>query len=223
MAPVVSIVVAMALCNLAWAFFYFGLHRRGIGYTDGYSITAGYFLLVALISITIFKNIILPRVLPVDGGALMIFAGFMALQGLWYTFFPKFVYEPTEYFAHYPDRYYLKIDTRRLLSKSMDILAQQVIIVVLLVSLQSLGLTMLGIIGWFFILFALLHVPLIVSERGLWPSWLFAGAVVVFSLVFPPLILFVPYGFVYTFIIHWLFYTVSASVFWILQNRRSIW
>lgn len=145
---------------------------------------------------------------------------FIFAQVLLHVFFPRFVRKPKEYFARYPDRYYLKIDLRRLVSKSMDIMAQQVFIVVLVLLLYEAGLSFYKLLVVFGILFALLHVPLIASERGAWPSWLFAGIVVLFSVIFPTLILTVPYGFIYTYMIHWSFYMSIAVIFWIAYAER---
>lgn len=126
--------------------------------------------------------------------------------------------EPVAYLATYPNRYYVATDLRRLLSKSVEIAAQQVFILILVFSLRDLGLSLPQIIASFGVLFALLHIPLIATEWGSWPAWVFAGAVVVFSLAFPPILLLVPSGFVYTYIIHWLFYMGIAAAF----QARSI-
>lgn len=149
---------------------------------------------------------------------LVALAVFMLGQAVLYVYLPRYLSEPKEYFQRYPDREYLKIDWRRLISKSADILAQQVFVVLLVLSLKDSGFSFWEIILAFGVLFALVHVPLFLREYPAWPAGLFAGAVAAFSVIFPPLILFVPYGFVYNIILHWIFYTVTGSVFWLLYR-----
>jgi hypothetical protein len=209
----------MSLCFAAWGFFYTVLHRGGIDYIRYYLWTSSYFFLVGSTLCFLFLPYItqaLQDFTPTPFALLGIFA--LAQLG-WCLYFPFYVKKPTAYFKKYPDRYYLEIDWRRLVSKSMDIFAQQVFIVLLVMFLKDAGLPFYQILIAFGVLFALLHAPLIASERGAWPSWLFAGIVVVFSVIFPTLVLYVPYGFVYNYILHWLFYIAVASVFWITHNR----
>jgi len=208
----------MALCFIAWGFFYLGLHRRGISYTEHFEITTLYFVCVGILIAALFWREV-SHVVPAFSIIPFVFvAAFLFALILISIVVPKYVRTPVAYFTTYPDRYYLKLDWRRVISKSADIAAQQVFIVVLVVGLKDAGLTLPVLILYFFLLFALLHVPLIASERGRWPSLVFAGAVVAFSLLFPPLILFVPYGFIYTFLIHWIFYMTLALTFYFTHS-----
>lgn len=163
----------------------------------------------------IFWQYLAPIVFDVELAPLIVLAVFTVVQLVFFIYVPWRLREPEEYLKAYPDRYYLKVDWRRLISKSADIAAQQVFIILLVIFLRDAGLSLFQMTVSFLFLFALLHVPLIVDEWGRWPSWLFAGAVVAFGISFPPLVLYVPYGFVYTYIIHWSFYILTALVFWI--------
>lgn len=219
--PLLNVVVCMLLCNATWGFFYMGMHRRGVDYVTGFLWTAGYFLFAAVFMSLIYWSRLVLVLQDFTAAPLLVLGIFMAGQGLLYVYFPKYIPEPKKYFERYPDRYYLKIDWRRLISKSMDILAQQVFIVLLVLFLQDAGLSFYQTLAVFGVLFALLHVPLIANERGAWPSWLFAGIVVVFSVVFPILILTVHYGFVYNYMLHWLFYTTVAVSFWLWSAHQQ--
>lgn len=156
---------------------------------------------------------------PVAWTPLIMLALFVLCQLAWCYYLRKNFKEPREYLQNYPNRYYLEVGWRRLISKSADIAAQQAFIIVLVVTLQGMGLAIYQVIAAFLVLFGLLHVPLVVIEWGRWPSWLFAGAVLAFSLAFPLLVLFVPYGFVYAYMLHWLFYMATASIFWWHHSR----
>jgi small-conductance mechanosensitive channel len=202
----------MVLWSAVWGFFFSFLHQKRIDYVKHFLWTAGYFLGVAIITCIIFQSYILKivqgfTIIPFIPLAIVIAASFIL-----YFFLPKYFNEPEKYFEKYPNREYLKIEWRRLISKSTDILAQQIFIVLLVTFLNNIGLSLPEIIIVFFILFGALHIPLISKEWGAWPSWLFGAAVVLFSIIFPILILTVHYGFVYAYLIHWLFYVVTAIV-----------
>ena len=129
---------------------------------------------------------------------------------------------PKEYFEEYPQRQYLKIDLRRLFSKSIDILSQQVAVVLLVMFLGDAGLNLNQIILIFAVIFGLVHAPLIIIERGTWPSWYFTIFSILSAVVFPTLILKVQYGFVNSYIIHLVFYTLTATGFWILHRKIKL-
>lgn len=223
MPQLIDIAITMALCFAAWGFFYAGMHRRfGVNYTRHFLLTTCYFLAVGACLLIGFWNYFVPVLSDFSPVPLVVLALFMAVQAFWYIYLPRHLREPTEYFERYPDRYFLKIEWRRLISKSADIFAQQIFIVLLVVLLRDEGLSLYQLWGAFGLLFMLLHVPLIASERGAWPSWLFAGIVIVFSFVFPTMILLVPYGFACNILLHWLFYTVTATVFWFRHDTVAL-
>jgi len=217
--PVISIVLVMGLCYEAWGSFYFFFLRRGKDFGRNWISLFVYFACVGAILTAIFWQNIAPLVRDFSIVPCVVLAIFMLVQLLVHVRVPEALIEPHEYFERHPMRQYLRLGWRRLVSKSADIAAQQVFIVLLVVFLKEEGLPLTRIVLGFTLLFGFLHMPLIASERGRWPSWLFLGAVVLFGVTFPPLILFVPYGFVYTFMLHWMFYTGSALVFWLWHNK----
>lgn len=211
----------MALCYAGWGGFFFLFHRNGVDYTRHYIWTTLYFLGVGAIIATIFRIYLAPIVQQFSLLPFIVFGVFMLVQLFIYVYVPKYLKAPTEYFEKYPNRYYLKLDWRRLVSKSADIAAQQAFIVLLVVFLKDAGLPLVQILFWFCLLFLFLHIPLLASERGRWPMYLFGVVVIVFSIIFPILILYIPYGFIYNIILHWLFYTTVAVVFWTQSNLKE--
>jgi hypothetical protein len=211
----------MALCVATWGGFYHVLFRRfGLGYTKGFLITTAYFLVSAGVVSVIFWDTLKRVLVDVDALPLVVLGVFMLAQLALYVYIPQRLARPATYLTEHPDRYYLDISWRRLVSKSADIVAQQIYIVLMVLFLQELGLTLYATIVWFGVLFALLHAGLVIAEWGRWPALLFGSAVLGFSLVFPVLILLVPYGFVYNIMLHWLFYTITATTFWVWHNRK---
>jgi hypothetical protein len=214
-APLLNIIVTMALCYAAWGFFFAYLRPRGLDYARRPLWTTAYFAVIGIGFAALFWDRLITVVSSDPTLPLAVLGVFLALQTLWYIYFPTFTPEPTEYLKKYPDRDYLSLNWRRLAPKSADIFTQQVFIVLLVLFLKDAGLSTLQILPVFGALFAILHIPLMVLEWGRWPAWVFGGAVVSFSVIFPLLILHVEYGFIYNLIIHWLFYTGTASIFWI--------
>ena len=217
----------MTLCFLAWGFFYAVMVRRlHTNFSSGFLITTGYYLaFAAIISILFWPDLrpVLAHAALFPIVSIMVFG--VAVLAV-HAVAPLFLREPIEYFERYPDRHFLQLGWRRFFAKSADIFAQQAFIVVLVMLLQRLGLPLPLIIIAFGVLFMALHIPLIVSEWGAWPAWLFASIVAVFSAIFPVLILLVPYGFLYNIELHWLFYLTTAMVFWlqydaILTRKRT--
>jgi hypothetical protein len=221
MEQIENVVAAMTIWSVGWGFFFFFMHKKKIDYVSHFFWTAGYFLFVAIITCIIFWSYI-SKVIQGFVIAPFIVLGIVIMTTvILYICLPKYFQQPEEYFEKYPNREYLKIDWRRLVSKSTDILAQQVFIVLLITFLSDAGLLLHQVIIAFLILFGLLHIPLITQEHGAWPSWLFGGAVVTFSIIFPLLILNIHYGFVYTYIIHWLFYVFVAIWGVAHENKKS--
>ncbi len=209
----------MLLCYAAWGVFFFFLHSKGVNYTRHFLWTTTYFAMVGSVTALIFWRYTVQALQNFTLTPLFVLAAFMLVQAILYTALPRYLPEPKGYFEQYPTRYYLRLEPKRLVSKSADILTQQVFIVLLVSFLRDAGFSLVGTIVAFTILFGILHIPLISSEWGAWPAWLFAGAVVSFGGIFPILIITVRYGFVYNILIHWSFYTVTAIFFWIRYSK----
>ena len=213
--------VTLALCYGAWGFFHGFLHKRGVTFESGYVWTSSYFLGVAAVLAAIFWSSLGPVVSNYELTPLLVLTVVLCAVLLIQLQLPKYVQEPRNYFEVHPNRYYLKLGWRRFVSKTVEIAAQQVFIVVLVVLLRDLGLRLPELIIIFGMLFFFLHIPLLTIERGRWPMWAFLGAVIGFSIIFPYFILYVPYGFAYNIAIHWLFYSFMAVTFWMWCARSK--
>jgi hypothetical protein len=220
-AVLMSLTATLALCYVAWGFFHGYLHNRDIDFEEQYLSASFYFLGVAGVLTAIFWEY-LHRVLSNYATTpLLVLMAVLSVVLAIHLLLPKYWREPEEYFRRHLHRSYLKFSWRRFISKSAEIVAQQVFIVVLVVLLNKLSLTLPQLIAVFCALFAFLHIPLLWLERGHWPMWAFLAAVIGFSIMFPYLILFVPYGFAYNIAIHWLFYTAMAVTFWVLYTKQK--
>ena len=214
-----NIIIWALLWILSWSVFLLFLHKKGVDYIRRFLWTATYFLSVAVVTSLVFIDHI-ARILQNFTVTPLIVLGVVALVHIiLYTYLPKYLQKPEDYFKKYPKRQYLTLDRKRLVSKSMDILSQQIVVILLVIFLQDAGLTLYQIIFAFAVIFGLVHAPLILVERGAWPAWYFAVFSIFSAVIFPVLILKVQYGFIYSYIVHWVFYTFTAVGFWIWYNK----
>lgn len=204
-----------------WGIFFWFIHKKNGDYIKHFLLTATYFFCVAIFTSLIFKNHVARAIQNFTSTPLIVLGFIILVHIILYIYIPKYLLEPKEYFEKYSKRQYLKIDKRRLMSKSMDILTQQVFVVLLVMFLQDAGLSLNQIIIAFAVIFGLVHAPLILFERGTWPSWYFTVFSILSAIIFPTLILKVQYGFVYSYIVHWVFYTLTAVGFWIIYAKRQ--
>ena len=212
-----NIIIRAIIWGVSWGIFFLYVYKR-IDYIKHFVWTAVYFLAIAVITILIFKDHIF-RIIQNFTSTPLVILGIVTLAHIaLYFYIPKHYQEPKEYFERYPKRTFLTIDFRRMVSKSMDLFAQQVFIVLLASFLKDAGLSLVHIIATFAVIFGAVHAPLIIFERG-WPTWYFTVFSILSAVIFPVLILKIHYGFVYSYIVHWVFYTLTAVVFWILYPK----
>lgn len=214
-----NILIWTILWVTSWGIFFLLVYKKNLDYIKYFIWTATYFLSIAIITSLVFRDYI-TRVLQNFTTTPLVILGIVVLiHIILYIYLPRYFKEPKNYFEKYPKRQYLKINPRRLVSKSMDILSQQVFVILLVMFLQDADLTLNQIIIAFVVIFGLVHMPLILTERGAWPSWYFIVSSILSAIIFPTLILKIQYGFVYSYIFHWTFYTFTAIGFWTLYPR----
>lgn len=208
------------MLGVFWGIFFLFIYKQ-VDYIRHFGLTALYFFGVALATSLVFWGHLASVLANVAVLPLVVFfvvaLGHVAL----YFYLPRYLPEPTAYLKQYPRRTFLTLDHRRLVSKAADLLAQQVFVVLLALFLRDAGLTLLQIVIAFAVIFGGVHLPLIIIDQGAWPAWYFAGFAVLSGIVFPVLVLKIAYGFVYSYIVHWLFYTLTAVGFWVWYARRG--
>lgn len=116
--------------------------------------------------------------------------------------------------------YFATMDYRYLISKSFDILFQQIALLCLILSLRELISSSFQIILLVGVIFGLIHIPLLKTKYNkIAPYFIIASffAGVVFSF----LILLLPYGLIYSYAIHWCFYAIAGLLINIRSSRRQ--
>lgn len=177
-----------------------------------------YFLSLSLIALYLFSDVIGVLYEKITFFSLLILFCFLFFNFLTYFLSNKFLKRPYKLIEQYPKVLVIKMDYRYLVSKSFDILYQQIIIIILILLLAKSGLGILQITIVFSILFGIGHVPIIKFENDFF-GFLTLIASFTASFLFPILILNFQYGFIYTYILHWLFYTNVGLLSWLMNPK----
>lgn len=221
---VLNITLLLILWICVWAGAFYILIPQGVNYLERSWIFALYFLGAAAIGYLLFQSEI-QTVLTMDALPIFPFALLAAVVIIivgTYRTTKKHIPKPAEaeFIPNGPNPYFLTLDNRYIVSKSCEILFQQFVIAVLVILLLRSGLSLWQTMATFAVLFGVVHLPLLRTGNRFW-GWYFTLFAIGSSVVFPPLISKVPYGFVYTYIIHWMFYTVSGVFFWVWYGKRK--
>jgi hypothetical protein len=196
----------------------FWLIRKEINYVDNSIVTSLLFLALSAILIAAFW----PRLAPLaDNPTVLPFAVLLLTAvtaiGL-YAVCRRYGRRPDGLIARHPEEFYLRLDPRYLVSKSFEVLFQQLVIVELTLLLASTGMSLRSIVLAFLALFGVLHLPMLrIVGRGLGLIYTLAAATL--ALVFPVLILRVHSGFVYSYAAHWFAYILAGAVAWAHAGR----
>ncbi len=214
---VFHLIVDLLLWIFLWSALWFGfslLNKIGVDYIRRFYFTIVYFLSVSILILFFFwgefsrfvriKFNLIPFILiPV----LFVF------NALAYKFIRLKFKRPKKLINDYRGVFFLKLDDKYLVSKSFEIFFQQVLIVLLVALLQDHGFSLFRIMIVFALLFGIAHAYLIHSKGRLFGSFFIVSSVLS-AVIFPFLIIRVPWGFVYSYFVHWLFYIFAAFLFW---------
>jgi len=206
-----GILVCIWLAGWGLAFW---LIRRGKSYLDNYLLMSLVFGSFSALLVALFRRRFEPLL---SGIAVLPFVVLLLAVILTigvYALCPRYLGRPDTLIARHPEEFYLHMDYRYLVSKSFEVLFQQLIILALTLLLAATGLSMTGVVLTFLGLFGVLHLPVLrVVGKGLGLSYTIAAATL--AAAFPVLILRVHDGFVYSYALHWFGYTLAALLGWV--------
>ncbi len=196
----------------------FWLIRKGITYVENYLITSLVFLSFSALLVVSFGRRYEPLTRNPTALPFLVLLLAVVVTIALYAVCPRYFNRPDALIAKHPEEFYLRMDYRYLVSKSFEVLFQQLVIVALTLLLAATGLSMMGIVLTFLGVFGLLHLPMLrIVGKGVGMYYALAAATL--AVVFPLLILRVHYGFVYSYAVHWFAYTLAALVAWIHAGR----
>lgn len=208
-----NITLWVVLWLVFWGgYFYFYHPVRFAGHPH---VVALYFFAAGVIALAIFKEHFLPLLKNITRASFYLASLFLLLRLCFYVYAPYVIPEPTEYISRHPYEVFLQRGAARFFITLFEIFFQQIFVVALVMFLKEAGLPLSRIMLCFAAIFGAAHTPLVIIAHGFWSSWYFLGFSVVSAFVFPPFILKVRSGFVYSYIAHWIFYTASAVGFWV--------
>ncbi len=190
MAIVLDIVVWILLWIIPFGLLSF-ITKKGITYNKNYGWLVIFFLFFTLLAGVYFRDLLK----MVDGTftsiPFVVLVLVYLVTSLAYAFSHKYIQSPSRLIERYPQQFFIQMDYRYLVSKSFDILFQQMMILMLVLWLSQQGFS--------------LSMTMLFSLLG--------------AVVFPLLVLTVNYGFVYSYALHFFFYTASAVFFWLFAPK----
>jgi hypothetical protein len=190
--------------------------RRGIDYVKRFPVTSVYFLTLSLVIVFLFRAT-LARLAAQFTATPFIVLGFVyAVTIAIYRTARVRLTKPERLIERNPYEQFLALDHRYLLSKSCELLFQQIMIVLLILTIHSMTSSMIYVIVTYGVIFPLAHLPIYpfigTNEKSFRVFYLVAS--ITSAILFPLLILKVNCGFVYSYAIHLSFYTLSALILW---------
>lgn len=120
-----------------------------------------------------------------------------------------------------PDQQFLLIEDKYLLSKTGDVIFQQVAAGVLILLMIKGGVPFETLVPWFAGIFFLSHLHMFLSTRVIWALY-FSVFATLAGFVLPYLILYVDGGIYYAIAIHTLWYVGSGAFFGFLENDTGL-
>jgi len=214
-----SLIVVLARVGALWVAVLLGYYALlpllgiGAGYNDAPILIALYYLVWVAIAAYTFLDIYrvhLPSVRSLWSDILLS-AGFGLVAWLFLLVF-SFTTVPDGIHVIAPVTDLLLATPWYFVPKTAEILLQQVLISVVILSLHTHVKTMRGIMLLYAALFGSVHLLLLFGGEFPPAVLIMTLAAVASTAVFPHLILRVSHGFVFCYMIHWSFYAVLASI-----------
>ena len=201
---VIATAPALVIYIFGMGFFNVFLVGKGIDYISRPIVTSLYFGVMSLAAVAIYYRDIFNHLATPAYATLAVSFLFLVVLIL----FPKLLKGSdglSVISKNNRNVFFLRMSYSYILSKSVEILFQQVVVFTLVIKLAGIYPDPFAVIGIFAILFTAVHLP-ITAFIGFKFGMIFTVAAALSALVFPPLILGFGGGFVYSYIIHWLFY-----------------
>ncbi len=217
-----QLIIWFVLWIVVWFVVFYILFPNKIDYTRRYWFTSFYFLIVSFVALFLFHyeiRQIIPTQFTITPFVVVVFALVASVTA--YKYVRAHFKKPNLLIRQNPNEFFLTLEYSYLISKTFEIMFQQIMIAALVVILSNLGFSLIETITIFALLFSIAHIPLFKTEGVFWAKY-FLILSVASSVIFPLLILEVNYGFVYTYIIHWIFYPISGIFFWINPRLRIV-
>lgn len=196
---------------IAFKAVYYLLAQKELNYLTHYQAASLYFFSASCLVIFVFYSQIMPFIKNFSLTPFLLLILFFLVNVLSYKTAKIIFTKQLNNFKH-PNIYFARMSYRYMLAKSFEILFQQLLIIALVSFLLELRVSFNLMVLLFALLFSLIHLPL-VKIKNVFFGIYFTLAALISAVFFPFLILYIPTGYVYSYILHWLFYLVSGVGF----------
>lgn len=204
------VVIAVAI-RLVYVFF---LQKRlQLTFADAPARSFLYFTLASFVLVALFPNE--TRMLTSDisslGYVLLLFAVFVAFP-LVYRLLRKKMGAPEWLYASFPTQTMLTLEESYIVAKVGDVLSQQLAGGIFILLLHGAGVAYPVIVFSFIVLFLASHVYLFFTSGFIWGLY-YSGLSLGGAFAIPFLVLFVPAGVAWAFLLHMMFYVLAGAFF----------
>jgi len=192
--------------------------KKGLNYIDNFFVISLYFFFWSAMLVFAFQEKFFVLVTGFTITPFIFLLLLFIFNVLVYSLLPNFFKRPRNVIKNHPEELFLYLDYRYIFSKSFDILFQQAAIILIVLFLRDMGLGPAGIIPIFALIFGFLHLPLVKTKKKFF-GYYFTFSAILSAIFLPLIILQIHYGFIWSYIVHWLFYSFSSIIFWIGGDR----
>jgi hypothetical protein len=196
------------------------MHKKNIDFVDKFAITSAYFLVISLLIIFLFKKLFLPLLEEFTIVPFIVLVCVYILNIFLYRYARRNLDFDKKQQEKYHRLFFLSMRYKYMFSKSFEIFFQQTMVVLLTLLLMKAGLSIYFVISFFVLIFTVGHIPIVKLKIGKFSAF-YIGASFLAGIAFPLLIIFLNYGFVYSYALHWLFYGVTGFTFRLIFHKHT--
>lgn len=216
-----KLILWLILWSTFWLVHYFILQKIfKVNHTRRFFISIVYFFIISICTVFYFSEDFRFLFNKIDAIPVSIFILGLILNFLIYKFVNKHFTKPSRLINKFKTVEILSLNTTFLLSKSFEILYQQIYIWLLIIWLNDYGFNGLSISLMLSIMFGIGHL-LLFAKMGKLFTLIYSVAAVIASFMFPYLVMNVNYGFLYSYILHTYFYTFLGVSFWVFKLLKK--
>jgi len=206
---------------VVWGFFWVIMIPRKHDYYNNHLSTALYFLFFAACSFSFYFPFFAQ--FEIRAASLVVIITLFIL--LFFSF--RFLYNSNQQSSKIVQkcigqRFFILPHYKFLISKSFEILFQQVMFVSLAIFLHKHIPGLLLLFGILIVVYVVAHLPILKFFKKVVFGWYFTCASALAAVVFSFLILFAPDGPFLSYGLHWLFYLVSAAFLWNSSTAQKL-
>lgn len=216
-----AILFAAFLANRLVFIFLFNRRLR-MSFSENPALTFVYFVGMGIAVAALFPSYAVQLFFPHSIASVVFCLAVLFVLNPWiYDRLEDLKKEPSRLAKANPDQQFLLIEDRYLLSKTGDVIFQQIVAGILILLLAKAGMSFEMLVPVFAGIFFLSHLHMFISTRPIWAAY-FTLFATLGAFVLPFLILNVEGGVYYAIAVHTLWYVGSGAFFGFLENDAGL-